>query len=415
VASTEVQRVRSAVEAAARDCYGRLIAFLSARTRDVAAAEDALSDALLAALDTWCRDGIPRSPEAWLLTAARRRLTDRERHEKMRERSALTLEILAADSLTPASPGPIPDERLKLLFVCAHSAIDPDMHTPLMLQTVLGLESAEIARAFLVSPASMSQRLVRAKNKIRLAGIRFEVPEAAELPARLEAVLDAIYVAYGNGWEDAAGVDARTRGLTEEAIWLGRVLLEAMPGEPEVRGLLALMLHCEARRPARRSPEGLFIPLSEQDPRLWDASLMTEAERLLASAARFERMGRFQLEAAIQSVHAERAYTGRTDWDAIALFYDRLVELSPALGARVARAAAIAEVQGPARGLELLAEIDRGSVVNYQPYWAVRAHLLKSMNRYGEAVDAFDRALGLVEDSAVRRQLIERLTEISQL
>jgi RNA polymerase sigma-70 factor (ECF subfamily) len=411
---------RTAVEAAARECYGRLIAFLSARTRDVAAAEDALSEALLTALTAWPHVGIPKSPEAWLLTAARRRLTDRARHEKVRDGSALTLELLAAESFDvtqpgPIPPGPIPDERLKLLFVCAHPAIDPDMRTPLMLQTVLGLEAAQIARAFLIAPTAMTQRLVRAKNKIRHAGIAFEVPEVHELPERLGAVLNAIYAAYGNGWEDAAGVDARARGLAEEAIWLARVLREVMPDEPEVQGLLSLMLHCEARRAARRSADGRFIPLSEQDPRLWYAPLIDEAEQLLAGAARLNCPGRFQLEAAIQSVHAERARTGHTDWHAIALFYEHLVKLSPALGALVGRAAAVAEVKGSERGLRLLSEIDARAVASYQPYWAVRAHLLKGLNRYPEAVDAFDRALGLADDAAVRRQLLDRLTEISRL
>jgi RNA polymerase sigma-70 factor (ECF subfamily) len=410
---TDSQSARSAVESAAREYYGRLIAFLSARTRDVASAEDALSEALLAALASWPKTGIPKSPEAWLLTAARRRLVDRARHEKMRAGSALTLEIIASESFHVSPPGPFPDERLKLLFVCAHPAIDPDMRTPLMLQTVLGLEGAQIARAFLVPPATMSQRLVRAKNKIRHAGIAFEVPEPRELPERLEAVLDAIYAAYGNGWEDAAGVDTRARGLTEEAIWLGRVLLDVMPNEPEVQGLLALMLHCEARRSARRSPDGRFIPLSDQDTKRWSLAMIAEAERLLAHAATFARPGRFQLEAAIQSVHAERARTGYTDWHAIALFYERLVQLSPTLGALVARAAAVAEVKGAQRGLELLNRIDAQVVATYQPYWAVRAHLLKGVNRYSEAVEAFDRALGLADDAAVRRQLLDRLTEIS--
>ena len=332
----------------------------------------------------------------------------------MRAASASTLEILASDSFDLALPGSLPDERLKLLFVCAHPAIDADMRTPLMLQTVLGLEGAEIARAFLVAPATMSQRLVRAKNKIRHAGIAFEIPEAHELPERLEAVLDAIYAAYGNGWEDAAGVDARARGLTEEAIWLARVLLEVLPDEPEVQGLLALMLHCEARRPARRSADGRFVPLSEQDATQWNAAMIAEAERLLARAAKFARAGRFQLEAAIQSVHAERARTGCTDWHAIALFYEHLVQLFPALGAQVARAAAVAEVRGARKGLELLDELEGEAVASYQPYWAVRAHLLKGMNRYDEAVDAFDRALGLADDDAVRGQLLERLTEISR-
>jgi len=322
---------------------------------------------------------------------------------------------MAAESLAFGSPDPIPDERLKLLFVCAHPAIDPDMRTPLMLQAVLGLESAEIARAFLVAPGTMGQRLVRAKNKIRHAGIAFDVPETQELPERLEAVLNAIYAAYGNGWEDAAGVDVRARGLAEEAIWLARVLLEVMPNEPEVRGLLALMLHCEARRAARRSPDGMFVPLSEQDPALWNATLISEAERLLASAAEAGRPGRFQLEAAIQSVHAERARTGQTDWHAIALFYEHLVRFSPALGALVGRAAAVAEVKGPGRALQLLSEIDPALVEAYQPYWAVRAHLLRGVNRYFEAVEALDRALGLANDVAVRRQLLDRLTEISRL
>ena len=411
---TDHHTARSAVESAAREYYGRLIAFLSARTRDVASAEDALSEALLAALTAWPESGIPKSPEAWLLTAARRRLVDRARHEKMRDGSALTLEIIASESFHVSPPGPFPDERLKLLFVCAHPAIDADMRTPLMLQTVLGLEGAEIARAFLVAPATMSQRLVRAKNKIRHAGIAFEVPESHELPERLEAVLDSIYAAYGNGWEDAAGVDTRARGLTEEALWLGRVLLEVMPNEPEVQGLLALMLHCEARRPARRSDEGRFVPLSEQDPQRWNSATIAEAERLLARAAKFGKPGRFQIEAAIQSVHAERARTGYTDWHAIALFYERLVQLSPALGALVARAAAVAEVKGARRGLELLNALDAAAVASYQPYWAVRAHLLKGVNRYDEAVDAFDRALGLADDAAVRRQLLDRLTEISR-
>jgi RNA polymerase sigma-70 factor (ECF subfamily) len=411
--------VRSAVETVARECYGRLVAFLSARTRDVAGAEDALSEALIAALTTWPRDGIPRSPEAWLLTAARRRLTDRARHNKMREANALTLEILAGDvaneSLHSAESSAIPDDRLKLLFVCAHPAIDPDMRTPLMLQTVLGLDAAQIARAFLVAPAAMSQRLVRAKNKIRLAGIAFEVPEAPDLPERLVAVLNAIYAAYGSGWEDAAGVDSRTRGLAEEAIWLARVLRQVMPDEPEVLGLLSLVLHCEARRAARRSPDGRFIPLSEQDPRRWRMPMIAEAERHLSYAARLGRPGRFQLEAAIHSVHAERARTGVTDWQAIALFYERLVQYSPVLGALVARAAAVAEVTSADTALRLLNEIDGPSTSAYQPYWAVRAHVLKKMHCFPEAVDAYDRALRLTEDTAVRRQLLDSLTEISEL
>jgi predicted RNA polymerase sigma factor len=397
------------IEAVARESYGRLVAFLSVRTRDVAAAEDALGEALIAALATWPRDGVPQTPEAWLLTAARRRLIDRARHERVRAEGALTLELIVGNSKETTPPDPIPDERLKLLFVCAHPAIDADMHTPLMLQAVLGLDAAEIGRAFLVSPAAMGQRLVRAKTKIRETGIAFDVPETHELPRRLEAVLNAIYAAYGSGWEDAAGIDPRARGLADEAIWLARVLRARLPEEPEVRGLLALMLHCEARRPARRGADGRFIPLSEQDPRLWIAPMIDEAERELAAAAPKAHPGRFQLEAAIQSLHAERrAGSGRTDWSAIVWFYERLVDLTPTLGAWVGRAAAIAEVKGPGPALSLLDEIDGGAVKTYQPYWAVRAYLLKQLGRSHEAAEAFDRAIGLAEDDAVRRFLRER-------
>jgi RNA polymerase sigma-70 factor (ECF subfamily) len=254
----------------------------------------------------------------------------------------------------------------------------------------------------------MSQRLVRAKNKIRLAGIAFEVPEERELPGRLEAVLNAIYAAYGSGWEDAAGADARARDLADEAIWLARVLQERLPHEPEVRGLLALMLHCEARRAARRDEHGRFVPLSEQDTRSWNAAMIAEAEQELASAARMRKPGRFQIEAAIQSVHAERARTGVTDWNAIRLFYESLMQHAATLGARVARAAAVSQVGGAAEGLALLDELETAAVVSYQPYWAVRAHLLQQLQRLDEAGEAFDRAIGLAEDDAVRRFLHEQ-------
>lgn len=400
----EVQRT---IEAVARESYGRLVAYLCAHTRDVAGAEDALSEALLAALTAWPRDGVPEKPEAWLFTTARRRLIDRARHEQVRAASALTLQLITEESDEAISSDTFPDERLKLLFVCAHPAIDPSMHTPLMLQTVLGLDAASIARAFLVSPATMSQRLVRAKSKIRDAGIAFEVPEERELPERLDAVLEAIYAAYGSGWQDA-GADPRGRGLADEAIWLARVLVQRLPAEPEARGLLALILHCESRREARRAPDGRYVPLSEQDTERWSRPMIEEAERELTAAAKHSRLGRFQLEAAIQSVHAERARSGRTDWRAIALFYGQLVQLAPTLGARIGGAAAIAEVNGAETGLALLDEIELEAVTVYQPYWAVRAHLLQRLGRKREALDAFDRAIGLAEDDAVRRFLLER-------
>jgi predicted RNA polymerase sigma factor len=403
---------RRAVEAVARQSYGRLVALLSARTRDLAAAEDALADALMSALTTWPRDGIPQNPQGWLMTAARNRLLDQVRHRQVRDQSAPTLELMMSDLYETRDPDALPDERLKLLLVCAHPAIDPDMHTPLMLQTVLGLDAVAIARAFLISPKTMGQRLVRAKNKIRQAQIAFEIPAADQIPHRLEAVLDAIYAAYGSSWEDAAGTDRKAVGLAEEAVWLARVLRDQVPEDPEVHGLLALMLHCEARRPARRNADGKFVPLSEQNPREWLTPLIEEAERELVAAARNPRLGRFQLEAAIQSVHAERAHTGRTDWKAIARFYDQLVLVAPSLGAAVGRAAAHAEAKSAQAGLSLLDAIDADAVTSYQPYWAVRAHLLSELKRTREAQDAFDRAIGLSEDDAVRRFLLERRSSV---
>jgi len=399
---------RRAVEAVARQSYGRLVALLSARTRDVAAAEDALADALMSALTTWPRDGVPQNPQGWLMTAARNRLLDQVRHRQVRDQSAPTLELMMSDLYETKDPDALPDERLKLLLVCAHPAIDPDMHTPLMLQTVLGLDAQAIARAFLISPKTMGQRLVRAKNKIRQTRIAFEIPATDQIPQRLEAVLDAIYAAYGSSWEDAAGTDRKAVGLAEEAIWLARVLRDQVPDDAEVHGLLALMLHCEARRPARRTADGKFVPLSEQNPREWIAPLIEEAERELVAAARNPRLGRFQLEAAIQSVHAERAHSGRTDWRAIAHFYDQLVLIAPSLGAAVGRAAAHAESESAKAGLALLDDIDAEAVTSYQPYWAVRAHLLSELRRTREAQDAYDRAIGLSEDDAVRRFLLER-------
>jgi predicted RNA polymerase sigma factor len=396
------------IERVARESYGRLVAYLSSHTRDVASAEDALSNALVAALTTWPRDGVPQNPEAWLLTTARHSLIDLVRHQRVAVASEPTLLLIRDERKEMILSAEFPDERLKLLFVCAHPAIDPTMHTALMLQTVLGLDAARIAHAFLVSPTTMGQRLVRAKTKIRDGGIQFEVPQERELAQRLDAVLEAIYAAFGIGWDDMAGVDQSGRELAEEAIWLGRVLLELMPGEAEVRGLLALMLHCEARRWARRGRDGRYIPLSEQDSKQWSPPLIEEAERHLAEASRHGRSGRFQLEAAIQSVHAERAHGGRTEWSVIVLFYEQLVRISPTLGTRTGYAAAVGVANGPDAGLAVLDGIDLDTVSGYQPFWAVRAHLLQRLGKTTEAADAFDRAIGLAEDPAVRQFLLQR-------
>jgi predicted RNA polymerase sigma factor len=401
---------RRAVEAAARDSYGRLIAFLAARSRDVSAAEDALADAFASALESWPRNGIPDKPEAWLLTAARNRMTDARRHIRVQLEAARTLIMIADEAHTMTGSNiSFPDERLKLLFICAHPAIEATAQTPLMLQTLLGLDAVRIASAFLVQPAAMGQRLARAKRKIRDAGIAFEVPMAGELPARLDAVLEAIYAAYGSGWDDVAGADLRRKGLSIEAIDLGWLLLRLMPEQPEVKGLLALMLYCESRHKARRNSAGEYVPLSEQDTALWSRPMMDEAEQLLMDAGQSGHIGRFQLEAAIQSVHAQRAVTGRTDWEAIALLYEGLVIHAPTIGALVGRAAAVAEARDVAVGWALLEVISAETVKSYQPYWALAAHLLARLQRIDEARAAYGRAIGLCEDPAMREFLTRKL------
>jgi RNA polymerase sigma-70 factor (ECF subfamily) len=254
----------------------------------------------------------------------------------------------------------------------------------------------------------MARRLSRAKNRIRGAGIPFEVPAPDELAPRLDAVLEAIYAAYGSGWDDVAGDDPRRSGLPAEALHLGRLVLSLLPDEPEARGLLALMLHCEARRDARRGTDGAFVPLSEQDCRLWSPALCKEAEQELARAAEGRRLGRFQLEAAIQSAHARRAVTGSTDWEAVALLYEGLVLLAPTLGAQVGRAAAIAEARGAQAGLALLEQLDVEATRNYQPYWALAAHLFARLGRTALASDAYQRAIGLCDDTAMRAFLQRR-------
>jgi RNA polymerase sigma-70 factor (ECF subfamily) len=401
---------RATIDQVVRASYGRLVAFLAARSRDVAAAEDALAEAFQAALVNWPKTGVPEKPEAWLLVTARRRLIDAARHARVQAEAVPSL-LAAADEAQEMTESDLafPDERLKLLFVCAHPAIDPNVHTPLMLQTVLGLDAARIAAAFLVQPAAMGQRLTRAKAKIRDARVAFELPCAAELPQRLDAVLGAIYAAYGTGWEDIKGADRRHDSLAQEAIELGRVLLQMMPNEPEVKGLLALMLHCAARFAARRSANGKYVPLTEQDTALWSRPLIAEAEELLWAAERTGRIGRYQLEAAIQSAHAERAWTGRTDWEAIALLYEGLVGLAPGIGALVSRAAAVAEARGAAMAWPLLQMIPAEAVASYQPYWALTAHLLKRMGQTTQSADAYRRAVGLSEDSALRAFLTAQM------
>jgi len=398
-----------AIEAVARDSYGRLVAYIASRTGDIADAQDALSEALVAALETWPTNGVPDKPEAWLLHVARNRLIDASRREQTRRDAEPSLQQLAEETeATTTDHESFPDERLKLLFVCAHPAIDPAARTPLMLQAVLGIDGARIASAFLVSPAAMSQRLVRAKNKIRDAGIPFRVPEPPEWDERVSFVLDAIYAAYTTGWESLMETASTHHALAREAITLGRMLTQLMPQEPEALGLLALILHCEARREARYTSDGKFVPLDQQDTTLWSQSMIAEAEKHLRSAAAFKHMGRCQLEAAIQSLHANRARSGRIDWKEIALLYEGLVRIAPGIGSFVGRAVAIAQAGDPAAGFAVLQQIPTDRTANYQPYWAARGHLLQLLNRKDEAREAFNRAASLTDDPVLREYLFKR-------
>ncbi len=395
------QAARDAVAHIARASYGRLVAWLAARSGDIASAEDALADALARALETWLRDGLPTAPEAWLMTAARRRLIDQARRRRVRREAATTLVLLAEER--DRAPADFPDDRLKLLFVCAHPAIDPALHTKLMLQTVLGLDAAVIAAAFLENPATLRQSLWRAKVKIRAARIGFVVPEAAELPDRLAAVLEAIYAAFGTAWDNGARA-----GLAGEAIWLAQLLTELLPTQAETSGLLALLLFAEARKPARRDPSGGFVPLSDQDTALWSGAMIDAAETSLRHAASLSAPGRFQFEAAIQAVHADRRRTGRTDWDAIALLYAALFVAAPTTGVAVARAAAVAEAQGIAAAAGLLDALPADSVADYQPYWVLRAHL--GIDRAA----SLTRALALTDDPARRAFIVARYGDAPQ-
>jgi RNA polymerase sigma-70 factor (ECF subfamily) len=397
-----------AADRAARNSYGRLLALLASRSRDIAAAEDALAEALAAAIATWPTRGVPANPDAWLLTAARRNLG----HARARGATALagtdTLALLQ-DERDAGDAVPFGDERLKLLFVCAHPAIDASVQAPLMLQTVLGLDAARIAASFLVAPATMGQKLVRAKSRIRDAGIAFAIPESEQLPARRAAVLAAIYAAYGTAHDSIAGADPRTDGLASEAIWLGRLLCGLMPDDPEAMGLLALMLFCEARRPARRDAAGGFVPLLAQDPHRWDAAMLAEAEALLRAAARFATPGRFQIEAAIQSLHAETVMTGIANPGPLLALYDLLLAIAPSVGARVSRAAALAAIDVPAALADLDSISDR--CAGYQPWWAARAHVLRRAGDAAAARVAARTAAGLATDPAVRAWLLRDLQE----
>lgn len=403
-----VEQAQKAAERVARESYGRLLALLAVRTRDLAGAEDALADAFAAALRTWPERGVPDNPDAWILTAARNRQTDAARRRQTEAASEEHLQRMA-DEIEHASrmPDAIPDRRLALMFACAHPAIEAGMRAPLILQTILGLTAEAIAAAFLVPPATMGQRLSRAKARIRRAGIPFRVPDRDELPERLDAVLEAIYAAYSKAWAEIG--EEGHPPLAEEAIWLGKLVVSLLPDEPEAKGMLALMLYTDARRGARRDADGAYVPLDEQDVSRWDSRQIQAAEALLHEANAAGPSGRYQLEAAIQSAHMARRWSGRDTRRAIVALYDHLLALTGSPVAALNRAAAVAAIDGPAAALAAMAPLaDDKRMLAYQPYWAVRGHLLADAGRKADAREALTVAIGLSTDDAVRRYLERR-------
>lgn len=396
----------AAVERAARDAYGRLVAILASRSGDIAGAEDALSDALLAALQRWPEQGIPANPVGWLVTAARNHAIDRYRRDGRAAGYADDLRMLEQEVTGKSQE--FPDERLKLLFVCAHPAIDAGVRTPLMLQAVLGLDAARIARAFLVAPATMSQRLVRAKTKIRAAGIAFAVPDPERLAERLPPVLETIYSAFGLAWEDLPVGATLADDLSAEAIFLARLLVDLLPGEPETKGLLALMLFCEARRPARRDAAGRFVPLADQNVSLWSKALIEAGDALLIAASRHARFGRFQCEAAIQSAHSQRAFGRAVPTGAIVGLYNLLVDRAPSFGASIGRVAALLDDGQAEAAASALARLPSERLRAHQPYWAAHAAVMRALGNHEAARASAEQAIGLSDDPAVRDYLIAR-------
>jgi RNA polymerase sigma-70 factor, ECF subfamily len=400
---------RSEIERVFREEYGRAVAVLARVFGDIDIAEEAVQDAFATAVARWPQSGLPPAPAGWIITTARNRAIDRLRREASRDDRHAQAALLHARE-EPVDEGPVQDDRLRLIFTCAHPALNRGAQVALTLRWLGGLQTPEIARAFLVGESTMAQRLVRAKGKIRDAGIPYRIPSEADLPERLASVLAVVYLIFNEGYAASSGDRLIREDLATEAIRLGRLLAELMPDEPEVLGLLALMLLVHSRRNARITANGDLVPLPEQDRSLWNHELIAEGQALVKRCLRRNQPGPYQVQAAINAVHSDALTAANTDWHQILALYDQLLVLTPTAIVKLNRAVALAEVAGPRIALELVDEL---SLVSYYLYHAIRADLLRRLDRLDEAAAAYQAAIERTDNAAESAFLTRRLGAVA--